>query len=157
MNKKIRNFFFVTAILDHFWAKMLKSETPSFHYFSQGFWISKTFGHPTPGSGGKKTFKRYPKSEHLDGHTDRRTHRRTFCLIESIGREGRCFENWGCSWLTHLLRTLFVEQLVNTEYGKIFLMWESVRLLITRGRITRGPAFNHHAPSFFHYFTHILD
>ena len=37
---------------------------------------------------GKKTFKRYLKSEHTDTWTDRQTNR----LIESIGPEGRCFE-----------------------------------------------------------------
>ena len=43
---------------------------------------------------GKKTFKRYLKSEHTHGRTDGQTHRRTFQLIESIGPEGRCFEKW---------------------------------------------------------------
>ena len=57
--------------------------------FPQGFRISKNIGHPTSGSGGKKTVKRYLKSE----HTDRHTRGRTFRLIESIGPEGRCFEN----------------------------------------------------------------
>ena len=62
--------------------------------FPQGFRISKIFGHPTSGSGGKKTFKRYLKSE----QTDRQTHGRTNRLIESIGPEGRCFENNGKKW-----------------------------------------------------------
>ena len=57
--------------------------------FPQGFRISKNIGHPTSGSGGKKTFQWYLKSE----HTNRQTNRRTFRLIESIGPEGRCFEN----------------------------------------------------------------
>ena len=61
--------------------------------FPQGFRICKNIGHPTSGSGGKKTFKRYLKSEHTDTQTDRQTHRRTNRLIESIGPEGRCFEN----------------------------------------------------------------
>ena len=38
--------------------------------FPQGFRISKNIGHPTSGSGGKKTLKRYLKSEQTDGHTD---------------------------------------------------------------------------------------
>ena len=42
--------------------------------FPQGFRISKKFGPPTSGSGGKKTFKRYLKSEQThtrtDGHFD---------------------------------------------------------------------------------------
>ena len=81
---------------------MFKHETTT---SPQGSRIAKNIGHPTSGSGGKKTFKRYLKSEHTDGqthrrtntqtdkHTDGQTHRRTFRLIESIGPEGRCFEN----------------------------------------------------------------
>ena len=61
----------------------------SYITFTQGIWIFKNIGHPTTGSGGKKTFIRYLKSE----HTHRRTDRRTFRPIESIGPEGRCFEN----------------------------------------------------------------
>ena len=65
--------------------------------FPQRFRISKNIGHPTSGSGGKKTVKRYLKSEQTDKqtdkHTDGQTHRRTFRLIKSIGPEGRCFEN----------------------------------------------------------------
>ena len=57
--------------------------------FPQGFRISKNIGHPTSGNGGKKTVKRYLKSEQTDTQTDGRT----FRLIESIGPEGRCFEN----------------------------------------------------------------
>ena len=60
--------------------------------FPQGFRISKNVGHLTLGSGGKKTFKRYLKSEQTDRHTDRHTDRRTNRLIESIGPEGQCFE-----------------------------------------------------------------
>ena len=41
--------------------------------FPQGFRISKHFGHPTSGSGGKKTFKWYLKSEQTDTRTDTRT------------------------------------------------------------------------------------
>ena len=48
--------------------------------------------HPTLGSEGKKTFKQYLKSEHMDRQTNRRTDRRTFWLIESIGPEGRYFK-----------------------------------------------------------------
>ena len=54
-------------------------------------------GHLISGSWGKKTVKRYLKSEHTDKRTDTRTDRQTdrwtFRLIESIGPEGRCFEN----------------------------------------------------------------
>ena len=80
-----KKLFFCMAILNHFQTKMFKSETTSFHYFSRS---SKNIGDPTSGNGGKKTFKRYFKSEHTDRRTDRRTNR----LIESIGPEGRCFE-----------------------------------------------------------------
>ena len=61
--------------------------------FPQGFRISKNIGHLTLGSGGKKTVKWYLKSEQTNTLTNRRTNRRTFWLIESIGPEGRCFEN----------------------------------------------------------------
>ena len=39
--------------------------------------MSKNIGHPTLGSGGKNTFKRYLKSEQTDRRTDRRTDRQT--------------------------------------------------------------------------------
>ena len=48
--------------------------------FPKGFPISKNVGHPTSGSGGKKTFKRYLKSEqtHTHKHTymDKSTYRK---------------------------------------------------------------------------------
>ena len=43
----------------------------------QGFQSSKNIGHPTSGSGGKKTFKRYLKSEHTDEQTHGQTHGQT--------------------------------------------------------------------------------
>ena len=43
--------------------------------------------------GAKRPFKRYLKSEQTNTQTDKHTHRRTFRLIESIGPQGRCFEN----------------------------------------------------------------
>ena len=48
--------------------------------FPQGFRISKNIGHPTSGSGGKKTFKRYLKSEHTDRQTYKQTDRPTDIL-----------------------------------------------------------------------------
>ena len=51
-------------------------------------WISKNFGHPNLGCGGKKTFKRYLKSEDTDEHTYT-----DIWLIKSIDPEGQCFEN----------------------------------------------------------------
>ena len=51
------------------------------HQYSLGFRISNIFGHPISGSGGRKTFKQYLKSEHTDRQshrqTDRQTHRQT--------------------------------------------------------------------------------
>ena len=41
--------------------------------FPQGFRISKNIGHPTLGSGGKKTVIRYLKSEQTDRQTDGQT------------------------------------------------------------------------------------
>ena len=41
--------------------------------FPKGFQISKNFGHSTSGSGGKKTFKRYLKSEQTGKQTDKQT------------------------------------------------------------------------------------
>ena len=65
--------------------------------FPKGFRICKNIGHPTSESGGKKTFKWYFKSEQTDTQTDSQTDvqtdGRTNRLIESIGPEGRCFEN----------------------------------------------------------------
>ena len=45
--------------------------------FPQGFRISKNIGHPTSGSGGKKTFKRYLKSEQTNTQTHGQTDRQT--------------------------------------------------------------------------------
>ena len=70
-------FFFVTRFSIIFkhkcsYLKPLLSIT-----FPQGFRICKNIGHPTSGSGGKKTFKRYLKSEHTDTRTDRQTDKST--------------------------------------------------------------------------------
>ena len=46
--------------------------------FPQGFRISKNIGHPTSGRGGKKTVKRYLKSEQTDKQTDRRTDKSSY-------------------------------------------------------------------------------
>ena len=54
--------------------------------FHQGFRISKNIGHPTSGSGGKKTVKRYLKSEHTDGHTNRQTYGQIELVKESAQR-----------------------------------------------------------------------
>ena len=62
--KKVKKkTFFCAAILDNFQTKMFISETILSITFPQGFQISKNIGHPTSASGGKKTVKRYLKSE----------------------------------------------------------------------------------------------
>ena len=82
------------AILDHFQTKMFKSETTSFHYFSQGFRISNNIGHTTLGSRAKRHLSGNLKvNTQTDRHTDRRTDGRKNRLIESIDPKGRCFEN----------------------------------------------------------------
>ena len=55
------------AILDHFQTKMFKFKTTSYQYFSPRIRISKNIGHPTLGSGGKKTVKWYLKNEKSEG------------------------------------------------------------------------------------------
>ena len=65
--------------------------------FPQELRISKNIWHLTLGSGGKKTFNRNLKSEHAHG----KTHGRTFQLIESIGPEGGCFENYTSPKILH--------------------------------------------------------
>ena len=70
--------FFVVAILDQFQKKCSNLKPLLCITFPQGFQISKNIGHPTLESGGKKTYKRYLKSEQTDGQTD---------------RQRRCFEN----------------------------------------------------------------
>ena len=44
----------------------------------QGLCIYKNIRHLTSGSGGKKTFKRYPKSEQTHGQTDGQTDKSTY-------------------------------------------------------------------------------
>ena len=66
--------------------------------FPQRFRISKNVGHPTSGRGGKKSVKRYLKSEHTDKqthkHTNKHTDRHTDILTYRKNRpEVRFFEN----------------------------------------------------------------
>ena len=53
-------------MLDHFFPLLFPKDSES-----------PNIGHPTSGSGGKKTFKRYLKSEHTDGQTHGQTHGQT--------------------------------------------------------------------------------
>ena len=99
MKKVWKNFFFLLRRFYTLYEQKFSNMRPFlFITFSQGFWISKNFGHPTLGSGGKKSVKRYLKSEQAHRHTDRQTDTRTHIwtnrLIESIGPEGQFFEKW---------------------------------------------------------------
>ena len=69
----LKKHFFCAAILYPLLVKVSKCETTSFITFPQEFLISKNIGHPMLGSGGKKTFKRYLKSDQTDGQTDGHT------------------------------------------------------------------------------------
>ena len=87
------------AILHPLLVKVFFNVRP-FHsnIFPRGFQITKFFGHPTLGSGDKKTFKRYLKIQQTDKQTDKQTDMQTDTWtdnlhIESVGPEGRCFEN----------------------------------------------------------------
>ena len=62
--------FFLRGDFTPFISKVFQSETTSFHFFPQRFWISKNFRHPTSQSGGKKTFKRHPKNEQTNRQTN---------------------------------------------------------------------------------------
>ena len=46
------------------------------HLTFSNFESLKNIGHPTSGSGGKKTIKRYLKSEQTHVHTDKSTYRK---------------------------------------------------------------------------------
>ena len=63
--KKIARQFYTTSIQKCSNVRLLLSIT-----FPQGFRISKNIWHPTSGSGGKKTVKRYIQSEQTDTQTD---------------------------------------------------------------------------------------
>ena len=83
--------FFCAAIFDNFQTKMFKSETTSFPYFSPKNSESlKILDIRLREVGAKRRLNgTSKKNTHMDGQTDRRT----FRLIESIGPDGRCFEN----------------------------------------------------------------
>ena len=76
-NQQKKKTFFARHLLTIFKQKCSNLRPLLSITFPQGFQISKNIGHLTLGSGGKKTFKRYLKSEHTDGQTDGQTHRRT--------------------------------------------------------------------------------
>ena len=63
--------FSCAAILDHFQTKMFKCQTTSFHFFPQGFRISKNIAHLTLGRPLKGTSKVNRWTDrHTDGQTD---------------------------------------------------------------------------------------
>ena len=72
-----QQFFFARRFLTIFEQKCSNLRPLLSITFPQGFRISKNIGHPTSGSGGTKTFKRYLKSEHTHTRTDRQTDRQT--------------------------------------------------------------------------------
>ena len=77
---------FLRHNLNHLFVKVSKSETTSFHYFSQ---ISKNVDIQLRKVGEKIQLHVTSKvNRHTDRHTDRRTHIRTNRLIESIVPEG---------------------------------------------------------------------
>ena len=72
-------FFFWAAILHPLLVKFSNLRPVLSITFPQGFQISKIFGHPTSENGGKKTFKRYLKSdEYTDRQTDTQMDKSTF-------------------------------------------------------------------------------
>ena len=73
------------------------------------------------GNGGKKTVKQYLKSEHTDRQTDKQTNIWTFRLIESIGPEGRCFENKSC--FHRLLCFLAIFDIVTLCSGGLYVLY----------------------------------
>ena len=68
-----KKLFFVTRFSTIFKQKCSNLRPLLSITFPQGFRICKNIGHPTLGSGGKKTVKRYLKSEHTHRQTDGRT------------------------------------------------------------------------------------
>ena len=60
--------------LDQLQTKKLNVRPILFITFPQGFRLSKNIEHPILGSGGKKTVKRYLKSEQTDTQTNRQTY-----------------------------------------------------------------------------------
>ena len=116
-------FCFFWAILDHFKTKMFKSETTSFHYFHQ-FRITKNIGHLTMGSGGKKTLKRYLKSEHTDKQTDGQTYRQTDFSTHrkhrprGIGPQGRCFEKLGNPTTNYRVIPFIITNVIKYNFSK---------------------------------------
>ena len=68
-----KNFFFARRFQTTFKQKCSNVRPLLTITFPQGFRISKNIGHRNLGRGGKKTFKRYLKSEQTDGQTDKQT------------------------------------------------------------------------------------
>ena len=86
--------------------------------FPQGFRRSKNFGHPTLGSGGKKTFKRYLKCEQTDRHTHGQTDISTY---RKHRPRGPMLLKISINIKTSLLRSLQMQTLPNATppIGKI--------------------------------------
>ena len=82
-NEREKNFL-CAAILDNFKQKCSYLRPLLSITFPQGFRISKNIGHPNSGNGGKKTVKRYLKSE--------KVRKKTFFFFSSRG-DFRQFSN----------------------------------------------------------------
>ena len=93
--KLVQKTFFAATILDHFLAKIFRSETTSFHYFSQRILNVQKFWTSDFGKLGQKDVYTVPQkvNRQTQKDTDRRTDTRTFWLVKSFGPEGRYFEN----------------------------------------------------------------
>ena len=127
-----KNYFFCLAILDHFQTKIFRSETTSIHYFFP--WIPNllNIGHPTLGSGGKKMFKRYLKSEHTHRQTDRQTDISTHRKHRHRGpmlwrRKNVCVLILPTPTLTLLCLNFFFNTKKNQSISKIY--WASMTVI----------------------------
>ena len=77
-------------MLDHFFPLLFPKDSESLNIFDIR---RREGGAKRPLNGTSKVNRR--TNTRTDRQTDRRTDGRTFRLIESIGPEGRCFENDG--------------------------------------------------------------
>ena len=93
------------------------------------------------------TVKRYLKSEQTDGRTHGDTDRRTFRLIESIGPEGRCFEN-----ATNLIEisSLSLHQ-VQESPGPVWLEVDLGEARLVSGIQSQGPPLPLHNAAYMRY------
>ena len=156
--KSAKKTFFARRFLTIFKQKFSNLRPLLSILFPKDFWISKNIGHPTSGSGGKKTFKRYLKSEETDRQTDGQTNRRTIRLIESIGPEGQCFENlayrrhwhsWRVRIVTHTLWNFVFLTISCTSWyflASYLHFWHLKKLCVTSQITCHLPRVTFHLP-----------